>query len=63
MTNKHAVLVADRITKNKVRFQEVDTSTSTLSPYIESVYVPKHTLSDIGWETGKKIRLIIEVEG
>lgn len=60
--NKYAILEADRVTKNKVRFQETGTSDGSLAPYIENVYVPKHTLNDIGWKSGQKIRLTIEVE-
>jgi len=59
---KYAILSADRTTKNKVRFQEVGTSDGTLAPYIESVYVPKYTLSEIGWKPNMKIRLSIELE-
>lgn len=62
MENNYALLEADRVTKGKIRFKETGTTDSVLSPFIESVYVPKATLTQIGWTKGKRIKLTIEVE-
>lgn len=48
----------EKATKNTIRFEEVLES-ELVAPKVGSVYIPKSTLGELGWQEGKK--LILEV--
>lgn len=47
----------EKETKNTIRFAEVTES----EPRIGSLYIPKTTLAEIGWNTGNTITINIEI--
>lgn len=57
-----ATMKADRITKGKIRFQEVLVEVTEV-PVVETIYIPKSTLQTLGWTQGQRINITIEVEG
>ena len=50
----------EKATKNTVRFSEVLES-ELAAPKIGSVYIPKSTLGEMKWESGKKIVMEVSV--
>ncbi len=56
-----ASFTSDKITKNTVRFNQVLTP-SLNTPVIPTVYVPKETLSALGWKEGAKLVMEVSVE-
>ena len=55
------VFEMEKATKNTIRFAEVLKSELD-APKVGSVYIPKSTLGEIGWNEGKRITLEIAVE-
>lgn len=55
------VFEMEKTTKNTIRFTEVLES-ELAAPKIGSVYIPKSTLGEIGWDGTSKITIEIEVE-
>lgn len=53
--------VAEKVTKNTVRFAEVVESDMS-APKVGSVYIPKSTLGEIGFKEGMKIVLEVSAE-
>lgn len=51
----------EKVTKNKVKFTEVLASELD-APKIGDLYVPKTTLGEIGWGSGKAIYVTVEAE-
>ena len=49
----------EKVTKNTIRFAEVMESELD-APKIGSIYIPKATLGEIGWEEGKKLEIEID---
>lgn len=54
-------LKMEKATKNTIRFEEV-LENELQAPKIGSIYVPKATLGEIGWEEGKEIKITIATE-
>lgn len=46
----------EKVTKNTIRFAEVLASELD-APKIGAIYIPKSTLSEIGWKEGAKIEM------
>ena len=57
-----ALFKMEKETKNMVRFYEVLESDYDTS-VIGSIYIPKHTLKDIGWKEGDTLKIEVNVEG
>ena len=53
------VFEMEKVTKNTVRFTEI-TDSDLAAPKVGSVYIPKSTLHDIGWDG--KGRISIEID-
>lgn len=51
------IFVADRTTKNTVRFIEPGEDTK-----IGMLYVPKATLKELGWSEGRKLMIEVKAE-
>lgn len=51
----------EKATKNTIRFAEVLES-ELAAPKVGSVYVPKSTLGELGWEEGMKLVLEVSAE-
>ena len=51
----------EKVTKNTIRFEEV-TQSELEAPKIGSIYVPKSTLGELGWEEGLKLVLTLEIK-
>ena len=63
-TKKNQVTVemsVSKVTKNTVRFEEVLESEFN-APEIGTIYVPKSTLSKLGYKDGMKLVLTVEVK-
>jgi hypothetical protein len=54
-------LKMEKATKNTIRFEEV-LENELQAPKIGSIYIPKATLGEIGWEEGKEIKITIATE-
>lgn len=50
----------DKETKNTMRFAEQLVKEDDI-PKIGTIYIPKETLSEIGWEEGKDISVVVQV--
>ena len=50
----------EKATKNTIRFEEVLES-ELAAPKVGSVYIPKSTLGELGWNEGKKLVLEVTV--
>lgn len=50
----------EKATKNTIRFEEVLES-ELAAPAIGSIYIPKSTLSQIGWKEGMELTMEISV--
>jgi hypothetical protein len=59
MDKKVVVFVEEKVTKNTVRFQEVVGDMD--QPAIGTLYVQKSGLKDIGYQTGGKLKVTLEV--
>lgn len=55
------VFTMEKATKNTIRFEEVLES-ELAAPKVGSIYVPKSTLGELGWEEGNNLVLTVEVE-
>lgn len=51
----------EKATKNTIRFEEILESELS-APKVGSVYIPKSTLGEIGWNEGKKLVLEVNTE-
>jgi hypothetical protein len=56
------VLLADRVTKNTIRFQEVLADPAFDVPHVGTVYIPKRTLQTLGWKDGTMLELTVGVK-
>lgn len=54
-------LKMEKATKNTIRFEEVLES-ELEAPKIGSIYIPKSTLSELGWKEGKTLTIKMEVQ-
>ena len=54
-------LTMEKATKNTIRFEEVLESELD-APKIGSIYIPKSTLSELGWKEGKTLTIEMEVK-
>lgn len=54
-------LKMEKATKNTIRFEEVLESELD-APKLGSVYIPKATLSELGWKEGKELTIEMEVK-
>ena len=50
----------EKVTKNTVRFAEVLES-DFAAPKIGSIYIPKSTLGELGWDGESKIKVEVKV--
>jgi hypothetical protein len=57
-----ATFHVEKDTKNSVRFEE-NLESEFAAPKFGTIYVPKATLGAIGFESGKEIRVTVEVVG
>ena len=55
------VFEMEKATKNTIRFQEI-LEHELDAPKVGTIYIPKATLSAIGWKEGKKVSIEIEAE-
>ena len=51
----------EKATKNTIRFEEILESELS-APKVGSVYIPKSTLGEIGWNESKKLVLEVSAE-
>lgn len=51
----------EKATKNTIRFEEVLES-ELAAPKVGSIYIPKSTLGELGWQEGKKLVLEVGVQ-
>lgn len=56
-----AIFTIEKATKNTIRFAEVLES-EFAAPKLGSIYIPKATLSEIGWKEGKQVELEISIK-
>ena len=54
-------LKMEKATKNTIRFEEV-LENELDAPKLGSVYIPKSTLSELGWKEGKTLTIRMEVK-
>ena len=54
-------LKMEKATKNTIRFEEV-LENELDAPKIGSIYIPKSTLSELGWKEGKTLTIEMEVK-
>jgi len=54
-------LKMEKATKNTIRFEEV-LENELNAPKIGSIYIPKSTLSELGWKEGKTLTIKMEVK-
>lgn len=48
-------MTPEKITKNKVRFEEQDGK-------LDIIYIPKRTLNEIGWKEGQSIEVEVRTK-